>query len=239
MIPWIERGSSQPFPPVSQAFVRPNGLLAAGADLSPPRLLDAYRAGIFPWYSPGEPTLWWSPDPRLVIEPARIHVPRRLRRTVRSGQFELTLDKDFNAVVTACAAPRPGQPGTWITGEMKTAFGVLHELGHAHSLEVWQAGELVGGIYGLAMGQVFFGESMFRRRRDCSKIALVALCELLAVNGGQLLDCQVESDHLRRLGAIALPRADFCDLLGRLTTAPGFDWQAPALPIQWAPFFHC
>ncbi|MEM9181882.1 MAG: leucyl/phenylalanyl-tRNA--protein transferase [Pseudomonadota bacterium] len=236
MIPWLAPG--QPFPPVDEAFLEPNGLLAAGADLHPATLLEAYRLGIFPWYSPSEPILWWSPDPRLVIEPSNVHVSRRMARTLRQP-WQLTLDHSFDQVVEACAAPRPGQAGTWITREMKQAYRRMHQLGHAHSLEVWRDGELVGGIYGIAIGRAFFGESMFRRRRDGSKVALISLCQFLAHHDFGLLDCQVESAHLLTLGAFNLPRSEFCERIAALTArdGPAGDWQAMARPIQWAPFF--
>ncbi len=235
MIPWLKPG--QGFPPVSEAFFSPNGLLAAGADLEPQTLLSAYRQGIFPWYSPGEPVLWWSPDPRLVIQPGEIHVSRRLRRTLRKP-FAISLDRCFDQVIDACAGPRDGETGTWITQEMKQAYRRLHQLGHAHSLEVWLDQRLVGGIYGIAIGRVFFGESMFRRATDCSKVALISLCQWLQHHGFGLLDCQVESAHLMRLGAVTVPREHFCRTVQELAQLEGLvgNWQALARPIQWAPF---
>lgn len=236
MIPWLEPG--QPFPPVDEACARPNGLLAAGADLSPESLLSAYAQGIFPWFSPGEPILWWSPDPRTVIDPDQVHVSRRLRQTLRQP-WEITLDRAFDEVVAACAAPREQEAGTWITEDMQQAYATLHQMGHAHSLEVRRDGELVGGIYGVAIGRIFFGESMFRRRRDCSKIALVSLCQWLTLHGFGLLDCQVESAHLSRMGAVTIARNVFCRQVSQLTAQAGpvGNWQGLARPIQWAPLF--
>ena len=232
MIPWIPPGSNAPFPPASEALAEPNGLLVAGADLSPPRLLDAYAGGIFPWYSENEPILWWSPDPRLVIYPGKVHVATRLARRMRGGGFHITLDRAFAEVVQACAAPRERQSGTWITAEMIAAYIRLHELGHAHSLEVWEKGQLSGGIYGVAMGRAFFGESMFHRRRDASKIALVALCAVLQHNDFGVLDCQLESDHLLRMGGQRLARRTFLDLIARFTAKnlPSGYWHSLPLP---------
>lgn len=219
-----------PFPPVASALAEPNGLLAAGGDLSPGRLLAAYRAGIFPWYSRGEPILWWSPDPRTVLFPERLRVSRRLARTLRQGRFEVSYDRDFDAVVAACAAPRADAAGTWITPEMRRAYGRLHALGHAHTIEVWRDGQLAGGLYGVVLGRVFFGESMFSAVRDASKVALAHLCARLRRRGFALLDCQVVSGHLLRLGAESLPRERFCALLSRHA-----DPALPALPWPAAP----
>ncbi len=239
MIPWIRPGSNAPFPPVADALSEPNGLLAAGADLSPGRLLEAYRHGIFPWYAEGEPILWWSPDPRLVIYPDQVHVARRLARRIRAGGFRLTLDAAFEEVIEACSAPRERQRGTWITPEMNAAYRVLHRMGHAHSLEVWQGERLTGGIYGVALGRAFFGESMFHRADDASKIALVALCAILDHHRFGVLDCQLESAHLRRLGGVALERRRFVALVAGLTASEHLvgDWHSLPVPIQWAPFF--
>ncbi|MFK7957530.1 MAG: leucyl/phenylalanyl-tRNA--protein transferase [Lysobacterales bacterium] len=239
MIPWLSPG--QPFPPVEEAFVRPNGLLAAGADLQPETLINAYAQGIFPWYSPGEPILWWSPDPRLIIRPANVHISRRMRRTLKQP-FAVTLDRCFADVIDACAAPREGETeqdsGTWITPEMRQAYINLHQLGHAHSLEVWRDDRLVGGIYGIAVGKAFFGESMFRRARDCSKVALICLCQWLQHHEFALLDCQVESSHLLSMGASTVSRDLFCQEVRELSRHPGLvgNWQSQARPIQWAPF---
>jgi len=214
-----------PFPPLDKAIDEPNGLLAIGGDLTPTRLLNAYRQGVFPWYSSAQPILWWSPDPRLVLYPGRLHVSRSLRKSLRKP-FEVSLDRDFPGVIRACAAPRQDEddPGTWITSEMMAAYIRLHRLGHAHSVEVWLEGELVGGLYGVAIGAVFFGESMFSRRRDASKIALVHLTRQLADWGYRLIDCQVYSEHLVSLGAEEIPRKAFAHLLNQYcpmqTTAP-------------------
>ncbi len=216
------------FPPVEQALRKPDGLLAVGGDLSPERLLAAYRRGIFPWFDDRTPILWWSPDPRMVLETGRMYRSRRLRRTLRRGHYRVTMDQAFDAVVTACAdvSLRPDQNATWITPEMADAYGHLHRMGHAHSLEVWQGRRLVGGIYGLALGRIFFGESMFHRINDGSKIALAWLDAELAARDFLLLDCQVESPHLARLGAQPMPRRRFTNLVERhaRTDAPPAPW---------------
>ncbi len=211
---WI--GADTPahaFPDPDRALDEPNGLLAAGGDLSPERLLHAYRLGVFPWYSAGQPILWWSPDPRAVLFPERMRVSRSLRKTLRQGRFRVTRDTAFREVMDACAAPRPGSDGTWITPEMLAAYTRLHSLGWAHSVECWRDGRLAGGLYGVAMGRVFFGESMFSRESDASKVALAHL----AGQGYRLIDCQVESEHLARLGAEPIPRRTFRALLDELT----------------------
>lgn len=191
-----------------------NGLLAVGGDLSEARVLLAYRMGIFPWYSPGQPILWWSPDPRLVLFPADFHVPKRLGRVLRSGQFTVTFDRAFRRVIDGCAsAPRPEQDGTWITPEMTTAYCRLHRAGYAHSVECWEQGELAGGLYGISLGGSFFGESMFSKVPNASKVALARLVERLRLWRFDLIDCQVPSAHLIRLGAQEIRRGDFLDLL--------------------------
>lgn len=204
----------QQFPPLAEALDEPPGLLAAGGDLSPERLREAYRRGIFPWYSEGEPVLWWSPDPREVLFPDEMHVSRSLRRRLRSGAFQVTENQDFAAVVRACAAARATGTGTWITAEMQTAYLALHRLGLAHSIEVWQAGELAGGLYGVRSGRVFSGESMFSRRSDASKVALAWLAARAPERGIALIDCQMPSAHLRSLGSRPLPRGQFLEFLG-------------------------
>lgn len=213
------------FPPVETAADSPNGLLAFGGDLSPERLLAAYRLGIFPWFSPGDPILWWSPDPRTVLLPAEMRITRSLARTLRNLSYELRLDTAFAEVIGSCAAtPREGQGGTWITAEMQKAYCRLHELGHAHSVETWMDGKLVGGLYGVAIGRAFYGESMFSRRRDASKIALAHLCRHLERSGFGIIDCQMETAHLITLGARPIPRRDFTRRLAALTAdgpAPG------------------
>ncbi len=207
MIPLL--GPADAFPPVERALRRPAGLLAAGADLSPARLLDAYSRGIFPWFGPGEPILWWSPDPRMVLEPGSIRVTRSLAKVLRNRPHEVRFDTSFRAVMQACAAPREGQPGTWIVPEMIEAYCRLHELGWAHSVETWVDGELAGGLYGVAMGRMFFGESMFSRVRDASKVALVHLARALQADGFGLIDCQMSTAHLASLGAREIPRREF------------------------------
>jgi leucyl/phenylalanyl-tRNA--protein transferase len=202
-------GPGDAFPPVERALRRPNGLLAAGADLSPARLLDAYSRGIFPWYGPGEPVLWWSPDPRMVLEPGAIRVRRSLQKVLRNRPHAVRFDTAFRSVMEACAAPRDSQAGTWIVPEMIEAYCRLHELGWAHSVETWVDGELAGGLYGVAMGRMFFGESMFSRTRDASKLALVHLARTLQADGFGLIDCQMSTAHLASLGAREIPRREF------------------------------
>ena len=236
MIPWID--ASDPnwdFPAIEQALDEPDGLLAAGADLTPMTLLRAYRRGIFPWYSQGQPILWWSPNPRAVFFPPRAHVSRRLRRTLRSGRFDCRVDQDFAAIIADCAqAPRRDQDGTWITDEMLAAYLTLHQLGHAHCVGVYQDDALCGGIYGVAIGRAFFGESMFSRRRDASKVALVHLCKLLTEHQFGLLDAQVESGHILRMGAQLIDRRKFIELLDVYCARPGLigSWRNLTLPVQ-------
>jgi leucyl/phenylalanyl-tRNA--protein transferase len=217
-IPILHAGMRESFPPVEAAFDEPNGLLAAGGDLAPERLLDAYRHGIFPWFSEGEPILWWSPDPRMVFATDKVHISTKLRRWLRRCDWTIRADTMFAEVMRACAAPRATQHGTWITRSMLNAYEALHKLGHAHSVEVFGAdNRLVGGIYGVAIGRMFFGESMFSRATNGSKVALIALCRVLHGWGFPLLDAQVASPHLERMGAVEMPRplfvarvADYC-----------------------------
>ncbi|MGD8690223.1 MAG: leucyl/phenylalanyl-tRNA--protein transferase [Gammaproteobacteria bacterium] len=217
-ITWIDATDpADAFPPVSAALTEPEGLLAAGGDLSPERLLAAYRMGIFPWYEAGQPILWWSPNPRAVLFADELRISRSLRKTLRRGLFEPRLDCDFAAVVDACAAPRAGQRGTWITPEMSAAYCRLHQLGWAHSVETWQQGRLVGGLYGVAIGRVFFGESMFSRVSDASKVALAHLVRECRTRGIEMIDCQLPSPHLARLGARLLERGEFLSRLRELT----------------------
>jgi leucyl/phenylalanyl-tRNA--protein transferase len=211
MIPWL-RGDA-PFPPVSKALQSPNGLLCAGGDLSPRRLVDAYSHGIFPWFSEGDPILWWSPDPRMVLFPEELRVSRSLRKSVERGDYETRFDTAFRDVIEQCAAPRDGQPGTWIVPEMAAAYTALHEAGVAHSVESWRDGELVGGLYGVALGKVFFGESMFTRAPDASKVALVRLVQRLRENDFRVIDCQQATAHLASLGAREIPRKAFAQLV--------------------------
>ncbi len=209
MFPLSPNRHSFAFPPVDQAS--PEGLLAVGGDLQPKRLLEAYRHGIFPWYSDEQPILWWSPDPRAVLLPARFHVSRSLEKTIRRGRFTITVDTCFRDVMHRCAGPRPQYPGggTWITPAMIDAYTRLHHLGYAHSVESWQEGRLVGGVYGVALGGAFFAESMFTTVDDASKVALVFLVRRLRDAGFQLIDCQQASPHLLRFGAEDIPRTEF------------------------------
>ncbi len=202
-------------------LAEPDGLLAVGGDLSPERLLAAYAAGIFPWFSDGTPILWWSPDPRLVLLPAELHVSASLRRTLRRGRYRVTGDTAFGRVIRRCAErERPGQDGTWITGGMVAAYERLHRLGFAHSFEAWEGDALAGGLYGVSLGAAFFGESMFADRPDASKVAFVRSVEFLARRGVGLVDCQVRTEHLQRFGARELPRAEFLARLAEALRAP-------------------
>lgn len=208
-LPCLDGTSYDDFPPTPAALEFPSGLLAWGGSLETARLIEAYRRGIFPWYSEGEPVLWWTPSPRCVLYPGDVYVSTRTRRRLRQGAFELTADTAFEQVIEGCAAPAPGRLSTWITRDMKSAYSRLHELGVAHSVEAWQAGELVGGIYGLAIGHMFFGESMFGRVTDASKLALITLCRQLKAWGFGPMDCQVGNPHLRRMGAVEIDREEF------------------------------
>lgn len=214
MIPWL--GSGDPFPEVERALAEPNGLLAAGADLSLPRLLEAYRNGIFPWFTDGQPILWWSPDPRMVLFPAELKVSRSLARTLRNPRFEVRADTAFDEVIDGCRQPRRGESGTWITEEMAEAYGALHRAGFAHSVETWLDGELVGGLYGVALGRAFFGESMFTHVSDASKVALVVLARQLQHWDFGVIDCQMNTAHLASFGAREIPRAEFTRSLQEL-----------------------
>ena len=199
-----------PFPSLSSALKEPNGLLGIGGDLSPERLLDAYRLGIFPWYGEGQPILWWSPDPRMVLFPAELQISRSLARRLRKNDYKIRFDSVFKEVMRACAsAPRPGQGGTWITQDIIDAYCRLHELGYAHSAETWIDGQLAGAIYGVAMGRMFYGESMFHCVTDASKIALVHLVQHMHKHGFGMLDCQMKTSHLASFGAREIPRAEF------------------------------
>lgn len=203
------------FPPVSQALQDPNGLLAAGGDLSSARLLSAYRQGIFPWFDDDQPILWWSPDPRCVLYPEQLHVSRSLAKAMRRLDYEITFDTAFSEVITACSAPRSYETETWITDDMQAAYIELHKQGQAHSVELWVNGELTGGLYGIAMGALFFGESMFSRASNASKIAFAHFVEQLKNWGYYLIDCQVDSEHLTSLGASTIPRSEFIRILAR------------------------
>ncbi|HEX4853260.1 leucyl/phenylalanyl-tRNA--protein transferase [Arenimonas sp.] len=220
-LPLLPADPDAPFPPADSAHRVPNGLLAMGGDLSPARLLNAYRHGIFPWFSEGEPILWWCPDPRMVFDTGSFRLASRFRRTLRGSTWELRADTVFDRVVLACAlTPRPGQDGTWITQDMMDAYGELHRLGHAHSVEVFDGRRLVGGIYGVGIGRMFFGESMFSAVSGGSKVALAGLCRLLARAGCPLLDAQVENPHLASLGGRRLPRPAFLAEVSRLAAEP-------------------
>ena len=212
---WLAANSPPEFPPTDRALSEPDGLIAAGGDLSEARLLAAYRRGIFPWYDERQPILWWTPDPRTVMLPGDFHASRSLLRTIRRRDWRVTVNRDFAGVIDRCAEPRPGQEGTWITAAMRDAYVRMHAAGWAHSVEVWLDGSLVGGVYGLAIDRVFFGESMFSAATDASKIALMRLTGLLDADGFGLFDCQVHSAHLQSLGARTLPRAAFEQLLAR------------------------
>jgi leucyl/phenylalanyl-tRNA--protein transferase len=221
-VPWLDPyNDTQPFPNPERALENPDGLLAVGGSLSPKRLLRAYRDGIFPWYSSGQPILWWSPNPRMVLFPERLKISRSLRKTQKKGIFSLTMDRAFAAVIQGCSEPRPREHGTWITPEMQTAYRRLYQLGYAHSVETWHAGQLVGGLYGVAIGRVFFGESMFSRMTDASKIALVGLVEQLRQWEFTVIDCQMRTDHLISMGAVDIPRHAFLELLEKSCVLPG------------------
>lgn len=216
------------FPDVETALAEPNGLLAQGGDLEPERLLFAYRHGIFPWYSEGEPILWWSPDPRAVLFPSAFKIQRSFKKSLRKVPFQVSLNLDFKGVIEGCSGPRQGQTGTWLTQQMLLAYQRLHHLGHAHSIETWLDGRLVGGLYGIKIGQIFFGESMFSHIANASKVALAYLVALLLEWQFELIDCQQDTPHLRRLGAIDMPRKQFIEILGRATK--------PNLrPQDWSP----
>jgi leucyl/phenylalanyl-tRNA--protein transferase len=215
-ITWLSpQDAPERFPPLERALDEPAGLLAAGGDLSPARLLAAYERGIFPWYSPGQPVLWWSPDPRAVLFPLEFRCTRSLAKTLRNRGFETVIDRDFRAVIEGCAAPRDSSLGTWITADMRAAYLELHRHGHAHSFETYLRGELVGGLYGVRLGGIFFGESMFSRERDASKAALARLVRFALDDGIVVIDCQLPSRHLQSLGSRAIPRSHFQALLRR------------------------
>jgi leucyl/phenylalanyl-tRNA--protein transferase len=230
-IKWISRDDPpDTFPAVSRALRSPNGLLAAGGDLSTERLLHAYEHAIFPWFDTGQPILWWSPDPRCVLLPANLHLSRRFRRSVKNASFDVSFNQAFPDVIAACGGKRDRHAGTWITGEMINAYSNLHTLGWAHSVEVWSQGKLAGGIYGVAIGRAFFGESMFSHVTNASKVAMLALCRQLVSHDFAILDCQVPSPHLMSLGATDMPRTEFASLLEVVCTprSPFDGWpQAP------------
>ena len=227
MIPWLTENS--PFPPVAKALRDPNGLLAAGGTLTPSRLLDAYRRGIFPWYSAGDPILWWSPDPRMALFPEEFRISASFAKVLRNKPHEVRMDICFERVMRACAAPRActepgrsGQPGTWIDEQMIAAYCELHSLGHAHSIETWMDGKLSGGLYGVAIGRMFYGESMFSLEPNASKIALAHLCR----QGPLMIDCQMYTPHLASLGARLIPRDIFIARLEELVNCEPVNWQS-------------
>jgi leucyl/phenylalanyl-tRNA---protein transferase len=224
MIPLLS--STDPFPDVETALDDPNGLLAAGGGLGVARLIDAYSRGIFPWFSEGDPVLWWCPDPRMILPTDGVHVSRSLRRRLRRGDFTLTLDSAFENVVEACAGPRRHESGTWLVPSMRRAYARLFDEGAAHSIEVWMDGALAGGLYGVAIGRMFYGESMFSLRTDGSKIGIIALAAQLARWGFPIIDCQMRTEHLASLGAIDVPRRQFVRRVGALV-------KQPPVPSPW------
>jgi leucyl/phenylalanyl-tRNA--protein transferase len=215
------------FPDPEAALTEPNGLLAIGGCLSPRRLISAYQQGIFPWFNPGDPIFWWSPDPRLILNPAEIHLSRSLRKVLRKREYKTSFDQAFEEVIYACAASRKGNPTTWITESMVEGYLALHSLGHAHSVEAWYDGHLAGGLYGVSIGRVFFGESMFYRRSNASKVAFAVLAQSLKRWNFSLIDCQIQNEHLLSLGAKEIPRKEFIDQIGRCCHKnPGpFTWK--------------
>lgn len=234
MIPWLE--GEPGFPPLERALVDPNGLLAAGGELTPDWLLAAYRRGIFPWFSGNEPILWWSPDPRLVLIPAEIRISRSLRKVLRQRRFEIRIDTAFAEVMAECAAPREADAGTWITPRMQAAYCRMYELGYAHSVECWREDKLVGGLYGMAVGRAFFGESMFSRETDASKVALAHLARVLERLDFAVIDCQMTTPHLLSMGARELARSEFGADLNRWTRHDGTCGRWPqdlANAIDW------
>jgi leucyl/phenylalanyl-tRNA--protein transferase len=227
MIPWL--AAADPLPPVESALRVPNGLLAASEHLDVERLIDAYRRGIFPWYGADDPVLWWSPDPRMVLMTDAFRVSRSLRKTLRhvsrDAAFQVSLDRAFEPVMRACAEPRPGQESTWIGPEIIAAYVELHHRGLAHSVEIWRAENLIGGLYGVSLGRAFFGESMFSREADASKIALAALVQILRSEQVRVIDCQQNTRHLASLGAREISRAEFCSLLHRAVAEAALPWK--------------
>lgn len=236
MVPFLS--PLDPFPPPESARDDMGGLLAIGGDLSPERLLEAYRLGLFPWGTLEGFPLWYNPHPRMVLFPAEIRISRSLRRTLRHGSFEIRLDTAFDRVIRSCAeTPRPGQDGTWIGADMQAAYIRLHELGWAHSVETYAEGDLVGGLYGLAIGKMFYGESMFSRRTDASKVAFAHLVRFLATHGFGMIDCQMRTEHLASLGGREIPRPDFARQLAELTALPHPPgrWPAEGAHFDWNP----
>ena len=236
MLAWL--GPGDPLPDPSLAWHVPNGLLAASAQLSAERLLEAYRRGIFPWYTSGQPVLWWSPDPRMVLHIGELRVSRSLRKTLRAvrrdARWRVTLDVCFERVMLECAAPRADQDGTWITDAIRAGYGALHRLGAAHSVEVWNGEQLVGGLYGVALGRMFYGESMFAREPNASKVALVSLARLLEAHEFSVIDCQQSTRHLASLGAREVPRAAFLERVDELVRKPAPDWRTMRIELPHA-----
>ena len=226
MIPWLTEPA---FPPLSRALREPDGLLAAGGDLSPHWLLSAYRRGIFPWFGEGEPILWWSPDPRMILRPGQVHISRSLAKTLRQRHFDVTFDTAFEAIIHGCAETR-AISGTWITHEMQRAYCRLHELGYAHSVEIWKYGALAGGLYGVALDRAFFGESMFSLVPNASKVALAQLSRYLEAQGFGVIDCQMTTAHLQSMGGIEIARAAFSEALATLI---GPDPAPQRWPARW------
>jgi leucyl/phenylalanyl-tRNA--protein transferase len=232
---WIDPDSPDDnFPPVADALTQPDGLLCFGGDLGTDRILNAYKRGIFPWYSEGQPIMWWSPSPRCVIYPNELIIRRSLKKMMRNAGYYFSIDKAFPDVIRACSAPRDEEGGTWITRDIQNAFTRLHELGHAHSAEVWKNGKLIGGLYGIAIGRVFFGESMFAVERDASKIALVCMTDFLLTHQFQLIDAQVTSGHLLSLGAREIERKLFISILDKYCHIENdIDlWQTDPMPVK-------
>ena len=238
LVPWLAPSDGpDALPDPSRALDEPNGLLAIGGTLHPDWLLASYSNGIFPWYEEGDPILWWSPDPRAVLWPEDLRISRSLRRTLANERFEVTADAAFDAVIDACAEPRRDAAATWITSDMATAYKRLHSLGWAHSIEAWQDGDLAGGLYGIRIGQMFFGESMFSRASDASKVALAGAVAYLQARGVALIDCQTPSEHLARLGATNMPRSEFLTHLERYREPAGSpgSWQQDFAAFSGAP----
>ncbi len=224
MIPWLHP-THLCFPDTATALDEPDGLLAAGGDLSPRRLIEAYRRGIFPWFSADDPILWWSPNPRCVLFPDQIHISRSMRKHINKSHFNVTFDAAFEEVIRACASTREASTGTWISKEMQQAYIELHQQGHAHSVEVWEDEKLIGGLYGLGIGKLFFGESMFSLRKNASKVAFIALCQQLERWKYSLIDCQVHNNHLESLGATNIPRDEFIDYIRHnIDSKTSHDW---------------
>jgi leucyl/phenylalanyl-tRNA---protein transferase len=236
MLRWIAR--NEPLPPASEALTEPNGLLAAGSDISAERLLEAYRKGIFPWYTAGQPVLWWSPDPRMVLHVDEFKQSRSLSKTLRrlhrEQSWRLTLDTSFARVMRECAAPRPGQDGTWITGDVIAAYSALHDRGLAHSVEVWQDDALIGGLYGVSLGRMFYGESMFARVTDASKVALAAWVNTLRGLGFRVIDCQQNTDHLASMGAREIDRESFLKYVVELSSQQAPAWSGVQIGLPEA-----